>query len=110
MGLTRLGVPNESFYKWKITIYDLETDTEKIDKYFSIKHFNEVHNTDFNADHVQKLKKLKEKYGGDYSMDDVRNATPKSVLRQIGHIKFEKIKEPLYRIKYKTIKQRILIV
>ena len=108
MGLTRIGVPNESFYKWKISVYDLETDTETTDKYFSIKHFNDTHGTSYNADHIQKLKKLRAKLG-DYTMDDVRNANTRSVLRNFGHLRFEKIKEPLYYIKYKTIKEKILI-
>ena len=100
------GAVTENFYKWKISVYDLESDTIHTDKYFSIKHFNDTHGTKHNSDHVQKLKKLREKIG-DYTMDDVKNArikTPCSNLAKLGHIKFEKIREPvLYEITKRII-------
>jgi hypothetical protein len=92
-----VGSVNEHFYKWRISIYNLDNDTIHIDKYFSIKHFNDTHGTKHNSDHLQKLRKLREKLG-DYTIDDVKNAkikTPFSNLAKLGHLKFEKIREPV---------------
>ena len=97
-----IGSITENWYKWEISVYDLETNIESTDRYFSIKHFNDIHKTNYTADHVQKLKKLRNKLG-DYTMDDVRKAsikTPFSVLAKFGHLKFEKIREPVI---YETI-------
>lgn len=102
MGLTRMGTLNETSYKWKISVYDLKTDTEHVDKYFSINHFNTVQGTHYTPDSVQKLKKLRAKLG-DYTMDDVRKANRGSVLAKYGHLKFEKINEPLYQVTKKCI-------
>lgn len=91
------GGLNESFYKWQISVYDLETDTTQTSKYFSIRHFNDTHGTNYNSDHVQKLNKLRANIG-DYTMDDVRNArltTPSSVLAKYGNLRFCKIREPV---------------
>ena len=92
-----VGSVNEHFYKWRISIYNLDNDTIHIDKYFSIKHFNDTHGTNYNSDHVQKLTKLRSNIG-DYTMDDVKKArltTPGSVLAKIGNMKFCKIREPV---------------
>ena len=97
-----VGASTLNWYKWKISVYDLETDIETIGRYFSIKHFNDIHRTNYTANHVQKLKKIRNKLG-DYTMDDVRKAaikTPFSVLAKFGHIRFEKIREPVI---YETI-------
>jgi hypothetical protein len=92
-----VGGSNDSFYKWQISMYDFETDTTQTSKYFSIKHFNDTHGTNYNSDHVQKLTKLRSNIG-DYTMDDVKKArltTPGSVLAKIGNMKFCKIREPV---------------
>jgi hypothetical protein len=88
------GGRNDNYFKWKITVHDTETDSKQTAKYFSLRHFNDVHQTNHTPDTVQKLKKLKEKIG-DYTMDDVRAATKGSVLAKFGHLHFEKIREPV---------------
>ena len=96
------GSITENWYKWKISVIDLETNIETTDRYFSIKHFNDIHDTKYTADHVQKLKKLRNKLG-DYTMDDVRKAaikTPFSILAKFGNLRFDKIREPVI---YETI-------
>jgi len=89
-----INIPNDNWYKWRISVYDAKTNTTHTDRYFSIKHFNNVHGTNYNSDHVQKLRKLQEKIG-DYTMENVSDASPHSVLGKFGHLKFEKIREPV---------------
>ena len=92
-----VGTVNDNWYKWKISVHDLENDSVHIDKYFSLKHFNDTHGTQFNSDHVQKLRKLRVKLG-DYEMEEVKEAklkTPCSVLAKIGHMRFDNIREPV---------------
>ena len=97
--------PNDNWYKWRISVYDVKTSNTHTDVYYSIKHFNDVNGTNYNADHVQKLRKLREKIG-DYTMEDVIEASPYSVLGKFGHLKFEKIREPVkYEITKKLIKE-----
>ena len=93
------GGMNDGYFKWQITVHDIETDTKHTAKYFSLRHFNEIHQTHYTADHVQKLKKLKEKIG-DFTMEDVRRATKGSVLAKFGHLNFEKIRE---QVKYERV-------
>ena len=109
MKITRTGVLNENSYKWLITICDKETGEENVDKYFSLTHFNTVNGTKCTPDTVQKLKKLRAKLG-DYTIDEVRNANRGSVLAKHGHLKFEKINEPLYHCQKKYIVIRTPLV
>tara|TARA_R110000787_G_scaffold283777_1_gene396871 strand:+ start:79 stop:405 length:327 start_codon:yes stop_codon:yes gene_type:complete len=103
-----VGAFTQNFYHWNISIYDLERDTIHTDKYFSIKHFNDIHGTNYNSDHIQKMKKLLEKIGN-FTMDDVRDAkikTPFSNLAKLGHLKFERIREPvIYEITKRIIRE-----
>lgn len=101
-----VGASTLNWYKWKISVYDLETDIETIGRYFSIKHFNDMHGTNYTSDTVQKINKLHIKFG-DYSINDIKQAkikTPCSVLANFGHLTFEKIREPVV---YEIIKRRI---
>jgi hypothetical protein len=101
-----LGASTLNWYKWKISVYDLETDLETTGRYFSIKHFNDIHGENYTSDTVAKVNKLHIKFG-DYSMNDVKKSrikTPCSVLSNFGHLKFEKIREPVI---YEIIKRRI---
>ena len=103
-----VGTFNENWYKWEISVNDLENDSVNTDKYFSLKHFNDTHGTRFNSDHVQKLRKLRVKLG-EYTMEDVKQArlkTPCSVLAKIGHMRFDNIREPV--IYEMTIIKRIV--
>ena len=84
------GAICENYYKWKITVYDVQNDTSFTDKYFSIKHFNEANGTNYNSDHLQKIKKL-----GDYTLEDVKKAKASSCLGKYGHLNFEKIREKI---------------
>ena len=92
-----VGTVNDNWYKWEISVNDLENDTVNTSKYFSLKHFNDTNKTHFNSDHVQKLRKLRVKLG-DYEMEEVKQArlkTPCSVLAKIGHMRFDNIREPV---------------
>jgi hypothetical protein len=93
------GGKNDNYFKWQITVHDKETDNKHTGKYFSLRHFNEIHDTHYTTDTVQKLKKIKEKMGA-YTMDDVSKATKGSVLAKFGHLEFEKIREP---VKYERV-------
>ena len=107
-GGRQVGSVNDNWYKWEISVHDIENDSVNTDKYFSLKHFNDTHGTCFNSDHVQKLRKLRVKLG-EYSMEEVKEArlkTPYSVLAKIGHMRFDNIREPvLYE---RTIIKRIV--
>ena len=103
-----IGSITDNFYKWEISVHDLDNDSVHTDKYFSIKHFNDTHGTHFNSDHLQKLRKLRLKLG-EYTMEDVKQArlkTPHSVLAKIGYMRFDKIREPV--IYERTIIKRIV--
>ena len=96
MGKT-FGAFSESSYRWEISVIDIETNIETTDRYFSIKHFNDIHNTKYTSDTVQKLRKLREKMGN-IRIDDIKSARkriPCSVLANYGHIKFVPINEPI---------------
>jgi len=81
-------------YKWQITIHDLETGTSQVGKYITLEDFYNKQHIYLTTHTVKKLKNIREKLG-DYSMDDVRNANPFSVLAKYGHLKIEKIHEPV---------------
>ena len=103
-----VGSFTDNFYKWQISVHDLDNDSVHTAKYFSIKHFNDTHGTHFNSDHLQKLRKLRFKLG-EYTMEDVKQArlkTPHSVLAKIGYMRFDKIREEvLYE---RTVIKRIV--
>lgn len=91
------GAFSENCYKWEISVIDLETNIETTDRYFSIKHFNDLHNTKYTSDTVQKLRKLREKMGS-IRIEDIKNAQkriPCSVLAKYGHLHFISINKPI---------------
>lgn len=92
------GAFSENCYKWEISVIDLETNIETTDRYFSIKHFNDLHDTKYTSDTVQKMRKLREKMGSIIRIEDIKSAQkriPCSVLAKYGHIKFLPINEPV---------------
>jgi hypothetical protein len=84
------GMSNCSYYKWKITIFDKETNSFKEGKYISVgdinKDFSEYLGITLNSDYV---KRIMTKYRADPDMKKKDN----SFLARWGHIKIEKIHE-----------------
>jgi len=84
------GMGNCSYYKWKITIFDKETNSFKEGKYISVgdinKDYSEYLGISLNSDYV---KRIMTKYRADPDMKKKDN----SFLARWGHIKIEKIHE-----------------
>jgi len=82
------GSQNQKYLKWDITIFDKENKTFSGGKFISIKALNEELNMKLNADYVRRIMT---RYRADETMRNKEN----SFLARYGHIKIEKIKEPI---------------
>ena len=81
------GVVNNKNLKWKITVFDKDTNTFKEGKFTTISALNESMNLNLNGDYVRRIMT---KYRADTTMRNGEN----SFLNRWGHIKIEKIFEP----------------
>ena len=81
------GVKNNKNLKWKITIFDKETNSFKEGKITTISALNEGMGLKLNGDYV---KRIMTKYRADPNQRNGIN----SFLNRWGHIKIEKILEP----------------
>ena len=81
---------NCSYYKWKITIFDKDTNTFKEGKYISVGDINKDYSVylgiTLNSDYV---KRIMTKYRADPNM----KKKDSSFFARWGHIKIEKIHE-----------------
>lgn len=82
------GSGNKSSYKWKIVIFDNDTKTFKEGKFYSVNHINKELNLKLNSDYVRRIMTH---YRADKTMRNKDN----SFLARYGHIKIEKINEPI---------------
>jgi len=82
------GVKNSKNYRWKVEMYDKEKCIWKVGKFITIADINETLGLKLNGDYV---KRIMTKYKTDMSM---RNGEH-SFLAKYGHIKIEKICEPV---------------
>ena len=84
------GVGNISHYKWKVTIFDRDTNTFKEGKYISVGDINKDTKLNLgftlNSDYVRRIMT---KYRADPDMKKKES----SFLAKYGHIKIEKIFE-----------------
>jgi len=84
------GMSNCSYYKWKITIFDKETNCFKEGKYISVgdinKDYAEYLGITLNSDYV---KRIMTKYRADPQM----KKKDSSFFARWGHIKIDKIHE-----------------
>lgn len=80
-----------STYKWKVAIYDQETGEVKVGKFCSIPHMNKEWNMRLSTEQAHRIHSH---YRTDESMKFGKN----SFLARWGHIKIEKIAEPVERI------------
>jgi len=80
------GTTNNKTLKWKITIFDKNTNQMKEGKFTTISALNEGMGLNLNADYV---KRIMTKYRADTTMRNGEN----SFLARWGHIKLEKICE-----------------
>jgi len=80
------GSINNKNLKWKITIFDKETNTFQEGKFTTISKLNEAMGLKLNGDFV---KRIMYKYRTDTTMRNGDN----SFLARFGHIKLEKIRE-----------------
>ena len=81
------GVVNVKNLKWKITIFNKETNEFKEGKFTTISALNEGMDLNLNSDYV---KRIMTKYRADVTRRNGEN----SFLSRYGHIKIEKIFEP----------------
>ena len=82
------GSTNNKNLKWKITIFDKDTNTYREGKFTTISALNESMNLKLNADYV---KRIMTHYRADEKMRNGEN----SFLARWGHIKIEKIFEKI---------------
>lgn len=80
------GSINNKTLKWKITIFDKDTNTYREGKFTTISSLNEGMNLNLNGDYV---KRIMTHYRADKNMRNKEN----SFLARWGHIKIEKINE-----------------
>lgn len=82
------GSGNNKTYKWKVILFDNESKSFKEGKYFSVSHINKELNLNLNSDYVRRIMTH---YRADEKMRNKEN----SFLARYGHIKIEKIIEPI---------------
>ena len=80
------GTSNKNVYKWRVIIYNKETNQLSENKYCSIKELNNTLGLTLNSDYVRRIITG---YRTDQSMRNGKN----SFLARYGHIKLEKINE-----------------
>ena len=82
------GARDYKVYKWKVTLFDRETNQLKEGKFCSIPHLNEEWGLKLTSDIVHRIQT---NYRADMTMRNGKN----SFLYRWGHIKLEKIREPV---------------
>ena len=87
---TRVKRENCSTYKWKIIIFNKETNEMKEGKYCSVNQMNKDLGLNLNSDYV---KRIMTKYRADLKQRNKEN----SFMARYGHIKIEKIFEPILK-------------
>ena len=82
------NVPNKNTYKWKVIMFDRQTEQLKIGKFFSIPHLNDEWDLKLNSDYVRRIMSK-------YRVDEDRKKKENSFLARWGHITIEKINEKI---------------
>jgi hypothetical protein len=75
-------------YKWKVTLFDKQTNQFKEGKYFSVNDINKKLGLELNSDYVRRIMTH-------YRVDENMKRKGSSFIARYGHLKIEKIDEPV---------------
>jgi len=77
------GAQNRTNYKWKLTVFDKETNTFQKSKYSTVREMNESRGTTWSCDFINRL----------YTRRGVNESPTGIFIKKHGHLNLEKITE-----------------